>query len=84
MGRRKWFREAVYKRPPYTLGGWRKNQPARVRRRHALASRPKNWSLRRRRRSAGQALQALANVTKDPETRRKARADAKYFFGLLK
>jgi hypothetical protein len=31
--------------------------------------------------SSGRAMQALANVTTDPATRREARKDAKYFFG---
>ena len=84
MTKRKWFRKAVMKRPPYTLGGWSKRLDASSRRRRALMSRPRSWSLRTRYRSAGRALIALANVTKDAETRRKARADARYFFSKLK
>jgi len=78
--KKKWFREAVYARPPNTLGGWSKGQTPAVRRRHALASRPKNWSMDRRYLSAARALQALANVTKDPGTKRAAQADARYFY----
>jgi len=79
-----WFREAVYAKPPYTLGGWSKTLKPSVRRARALRSRPKNWSLRRRYLSAARALQALANVTRDPGTKRAARADARYFFAKLK
>jgi len=80
---KKWFQEAVKKRPPYNLGGWSKSQSPETRRRLALASRPSNWSLHKRRLSAARALQALANVTKDPATKRAAQADANYFFSLL-
>ena len=34
--------------------------------------------------TAGKMIQSLANVTTDPETKKKARADAKYFFELAK
>ena len=81
---KKWFKKAVRKKPPYDLGGWSKTQSAATRRRLALASRPKNWSLNNRRLSAGRALQALANVTKDPATKRAAESDARYFFRQLK
>lgn len=83
MKKRRWFRKAVMKKPPYTLGGWKKSLPASTRRRKALSSRPKNWSLRRRRLSAGRALLALSNVTRDKVTRKKARRDAMYFFRKL-
>lgn len=81
---KKWFEEAVQARPPNTLGGWMKGQQASARRRKALASRPKNWSLDRKRRSAGRALQALANVTRDRRTEQVARQDARHFFSKLK
>lgn len=80
----KWFKEAVEARPPYTLSGWKKTQTADTRRKHALESRPKNWTKATRYRSAGRALQALANVTKEKVTKTKARADAEYFFGRLR
>jgi len=76
---RKWFKRAVYEKPPYDLGGWSKSLPASTRRRRALASRPKNWTLAHRYLSTARALQALANVTRDPATRKAALADAKYF-----
>lgn len=77
---RKWFKKAIYARPPYTLGGWSKKLPASTRRRRALASRPKNWSLKRKYLSTARALQALANVTKDRATKRVALIDAMYFY----
>lgn len=82
--KKKWFNKAVNVKPPYSLGGWQKNQSADTRRRHALGSRPKNWQLDHKRLSAARALQALANVTKDYQTKLKARQDARYFFALGK
>jgi len=84
MTTKKWFQKAVNARPPNSLGGWKKTQSPEVRRRLALASRPKNWTLKRRRISAARALQALANVTKDAATAQKARVDARYFYRLAK
>lgn len=80
----KWFKKAILTRPPNSLGGWTKTEPSSIRRSRAIRSRPKNWSLTRKRRSAGRALIALSNVNKDKETKRIARADAKYFFSKLK
>jgi len=77
-----WFRKAVKARPPYSLGGWTKSKPASSRQKAAISSRPKSWSLKRRRLSAGRALTALANVTRDRATRKKARVDARHFFRL--
>ena len=80
MTKKKWFQKAVKDKPPYTLGGWSKSKTASTRRRLALSSRPKNWTLKHRKLSAGRALQALANVTKDKSTKAKAQSDAKYFY----
>jgi len=80
---KKWFRKAVMRKPPYTLG-WRKSLSARTRRSKALASRPKAWSLDRKRLSAARALTALANVTKDRRTKELARKDARHFYRLAK
>lgn len=79
----KWFKKAVEAKPPYELG-WKKTQSTKTRRRRALESRPKSWTLRHKRRSAAQALTALANVTKDKATKMKAEADARYFRSKLK
>jgi len=84
VAKEKWYKKAVIEKPPYTLGGWKKTQSRATRRRLALASRPKNWTARHRRLSAGRALLALANVTKDNPTKEVAKADATYFFELAK
>lgn len=81
---KKWFKKAVEKKPPYTLGCWSKGKSARARRLCALHSRPSNWTLQHKYRSAGRALQALANVTKDKRTKIVAKRDADYFFSKLK
>jgi hypothetical protein len=76
VAKKRWFQMVVAKRrtkkPPHT--GWRKKDPANVRRRKML--RAHHGKLL----SAARACQALANVTKDPVTKRLARADARYFF----
>ena len=81
---RKWYKKAVYARAPYNLGGWSKSLPANIRRRRALGSRPKNWTIKHRYLSAGRALQALANITKDKRTKELAATDARYFFKKAK
>ena len=81
---KRWFKEAVKGGPTSNLGGWKKGKSARTRRRLAVASRPKTWNPETKYRSAGRALQALANVTKDKTTKRIARSDAKYFFRKLR
>lgn len=58
-------------------------EPAKKRRADAVDSRPKNWSRNKKYLSAARALQALANVTTDPETKRVAKEDADYFFAKL-
>jgi len=78
--RKQWFQKAIKNKPPNTLGGWNKNQTPSTRRRLALQSRPRNWTLKHRYLSAARALQALANVTKDRRTKVIARMDARYFF----
>ena len=65
--KRKWFQAGP-------ALGWQKDMPQAQRRRIALRHRGGD-PLR-----AARALQALSNVTRDPETKRKARADALYFF----
>ena len=56
--------------------GWHKDLGQAKRRRAALDSR-RGDPLK-----AGRALNSLANVTTDAETRRKARADAGFFFRM--
>lgn len=73
----KWFE-------PRKSRGWKKTQKASTRRRKLLDSTDKRKSMRNRYIEAGRSIQSLANVNTgpkgDPETRRKARSDAKYFF----
>lgn len=67
---RRWFRARG------TLSGWEKTQSVSERRRRAARGRSDLSSAR--------ALQQLANITTDRETRRAARADAKYFYAKHK
>ena len=60
--------------------GWRKTQSAETRRRKLLAATDKRRSLHNRYVEAGRQAQALANVTRDQETKQKATKDAQYFF----
>jgi hypothetical protein len=53
---------------------WDKRDSLTTRRRNALKSRNGNYL------KTGRALQALANVSKDPATKREAGVDARYFF----
>ena len=69
---------------PKTHTGWKKTLPAKTRRARLLRSTPKNYTRYHRYILAGRRIQALANVTKDPATKRKARADAQYFFRKAK
>lgn len=57
---------------------WSKEDTQAKRRRNALRARGGNAL------KAARALQALANVSQDKETARKAKADAEYFFRLYK
>lgn len=66
FGEKKWFN------PQNNLHGWEKDQTPGERRRNASKGRDDLSSAR--------ALQSLANVTKDMETKRTASVDAKYFF----
>ncbi len=53
---------------------WHKDKPASVRRANALKAHQGDEL------ATARALQALANVTTDPETAKLAKADADYFF----
>jgi hypothetical protein len=83
MYKKKWFKKGVMKKAPYKLG-WKKTQVMSTRRRMALESRPSNWTMKHRYKSAGQALMSLANVTKDKQTKYLAKRDAHYFYKKLK
>ena len=69
----KWFK-------PGKHTGWKKSLPSSTRRYRLLASTDKRMTMRKRYVQAGRKAMALANVTEDTTTERKARADAKYFF----
>jgi hypothetical protein len=65
----KWFE-------PGRHTGWSKSDGQATRRRTILKSRQGNYL------KCARALQALANVTTDSETRRKAHSDAIYFYRM--
>lgn len=75
--KRKWFQEIIERRGGKHTG-WRKSDPQDKRRRTALRAHKGDIL------ATARSLLALANVTQDPETRRKARADADYFFRLYR
>lgn len=57
-----------------TKTGWRKDMPMVKRRSLVLKAHGNDYL------ASGRAMQALANLSADKETSRKAGADAKYFF----
>ena len=67
----KWF-------DPKTSSGWKKTQPASIRRKLLLKAHKGSLL------SAARSKQALANVTQDEETRILALKDARYFFEQYK
>ena len=73
MARDTWYQNATEGSKPL---GWRKSMPQRDRIRTALNARNGNVL------AAARALNALANVTSDPDTKRKARADASYLYKM--
>ena len=73
MTRERWFK-------PRHHTGWRESQSPSTRRAQTMSTTDHRLNLHDRRVQAGRRLQALANVTTDRSTERKARADANYFF----
>ena len=71
---KQWFQFAVGGKKT----GWKKSLSPKTRREKMLQAKRHNY-LR-----AARALQALANVTKDPATKRAARSDAQYFYRLYR
>ena len=67
-----WYQKAVPRRHKPT--GWKKDLKPSTRRTRMLKAKRHNYL------KAARALQALANVTKDPATRRAAKSDARYFY----
>jgi hypothetical protein len=72
----RWFK-------PKKHSGWKKTQSSTTRRRNLMATTDKRKSMHDRYLEAGRRIQALANVSQDSPTEKKARADAKYFFRKL-
>jgi len=67
--RERWF-------APITPSGWKKDQPAAIRRKLALKAHNGDKL------AAGRSLQALSNITTDSTTKKLSRQDALYFFDL--
>lgn len=84
-GNKNWFQKAIAETGSLNLGGWKKTMPRAERRLHAYASH-KNASntVHDASLSTARALQALANVTQDKDTKKKAKSDADYFFKQAK
>lgn len=61
---------------PKVHTGWHKSQSITYRRRLALKAHGNDYL------ATGRALQALANITQDSATERKAKQDANYFFSM--
>jgi len=77
-GSDQWAQEAI---SPVVHTGWSKDMNADTRRRRLLSSTDKRLTSHNQYVQAGRRAQAIANVTKDSETKTKMGADAKYFFG---
>jgi hypothetical protein len=75
MASERWYQEATADSKPL---GWRKTMPQRDRIRVALRARRGDVL------ATARALNALANVTTDIETKRKARADASYLYKMYR
>ena len=78
--------EELWFHPTGHLSGWSKGQKKSTRMAHLREEQKKRGRgqiTRDSKRSTAQAVQALANVTEDEETERKARADAKTLFRQL-
>jgi hypothetical protein len=59
--------------------GWSKALPATIRRKKVFSSTNKAKSKHNQYLEAFHAMQGLANLSKDPATKKEARADAEYF-----
>ena len=73
MSQIKWFY-------PKKHTGWKKSQADSTRRMKLLSASSKAKTSRNRYLEAGRRANALANVTRDKKTEKKARSDAKYFY----
>lgn len=70
----KWIQDV----PQGKATGWRKTDSQTTRRKIVLKSRRGDLL------AAARSMNYLANKTKDPDTKRKARGDARYFYGKYK
>lgn len=77
MTKEKWYTHG-------TTTGWDKDNKASTRRKKLLESTDKRKTMHNRYLEAARRIQALANVNQDPETQRKAKADANYFFKMTR
>lgn len=68
---KKWIQDIPKGEPT----GWRKADTQATRRRIVLKSRHGDLL------AAARSMNLLANKTRDPDTKRKARGDARYFYG---
>lgn len=75
MATKRWYQEATEGSRPL---GWRKDMSREKRLRVALRNRRGDVL------ATARALNALANVTTDTETRLRARADAAYLYGVYR
>jgi hypothetical protein len=69
---------------PKKHSGWSKKDPAKKRRLSLMRSTDKRKTRHDRYLEAGRRALALANVTRDPQTKTLSRRDADYFFMLAK
>jgi len=69
--KKKWFKSEIH-------SGWSKSLSANERRELVLESHDGDYL------SAARSKQALANLTKDRDTKKKAQADADYFYLLYR
>ena len=69
--KKKWFKPGI-------SSGWKKDMPPKERRELVLEAHGGDYL------SAARSKQALANVTKDPATKRAAQADAEYFLKMYR
>lgn len=63
--------------------GWSKELDASTRRSKLFSTTDKKKTRHNRYLEAFHAAQGLANLTKDPDTKKKARSDAQYFSRML-
>ena len=73
----KWFH-------PRRESGWKKTMNPKTRRDILYTATDRKLSQYERNIQAGRMIQSLANVTKDNETKKRAKGDSNYFFNKAK